>query len=147
MKTMIGKTFFALMLIVVATTDIAHAATKKLKNTRQVTLSLPANGKGEAHTLRLTVVNDAIIRVEATPEEQIPNKRKSLVVVNREGQYTADTEENEQTLTLSTARLTVTVDKRDGQMTFLDRTTGKVLLKEAEGSNCLLYTSPSPRDS
>ncbi|MDY6092628.1 MAG: glycoside hydrolase family 31 protein [Prevotella sp.] len=141
---MTRNVLFALMMVLLAPmTNSSAATTHTKKSGRQVTLSLPANGKGEAHTLRLTVVNDAIIRVEATPEEQIPNKRKSLVVVNREGQYTADTEENEQTFTLSTARLTVTVDKRDGQMTFLDRTTGKVLLKEAEGSKTFTrYVSP-----
>ena len=81
---MTRNVLFALMMVLLAPmTNSSAATTHTKKSGRQVTIHLPANAVDEAHTLRLTVVNDAIIRVEATPEEQIPNKRKSLVVVNR----------------------------------------------------------------
>ena len=81
--------------------------------------------------------------MEATPEEAIPNKRKSLIIVNREGKYAADVSESETSLTLTTARLTATVDKQSGRLTFVDRATGKVLLREADGSKTFSrYVSP-----
>ena len=110
---------------------------------RKITIQLPAQSEAHARTLRLTVVNDNIIRVEATPDKAIPNKRKSLIVVNREGKYAADVSESEATLTLTTARLTATVDKQNGRLTFVDRATGKVLLREADGSKTFSrYVSP-----
>ncbi|MGM9706293.1 MAG: TIM-barrel domain-containing protein [Prevotella sp.] len=110
---------------------------------RKITIQLPAQSETHARTLRLTVVSDNIIRVEATPEEAIPNKRKSLIIVNREGKYAADVSESETTLTLTTARLTATVDKQSGRLTFVDRATGKVLLREADGSKTFSrYVSP-----
>ena len=110
---------------------------------RKITIQLPAQSEAHARTLRLTVVSDNIIRVEATPDKAIPNKRKSLIVVNREGKYAADVSESEATLTLTTARLTATVDKQNGRLTFVDRATGKVLLREAAGSKTFSrYVSP-----
>ena len=110
---------------------------------RKITIQLPAQSEAHARTLRLTVVSDNIIRVEATPDKAIPNKRKSLIVVNREGKYAADVSESEATLTLTTARLTATVDKQNGRLTFVDRATGKVLLREADGSKTFSrYVSP-----
>ena len=110
---------------------------------RKITIQLPAQSEAHARTLRLTVVSDNIIRVEATPDKAIPNKRKSLIVVNREGKYAADVSESETSLTLTTARLTATVDKQSGRLTFVDRATGKVLLREADGSKTFSrYVSP-----
>ena len=110
---------------------------------RKITIQLPAQSEAHARTLRLTVVSDNIIRVEATPDKAIPNKRKSLIVVNREGKYAADVSESEATLTLTTARLTATVDKQNGRLTFVDRATGKVLLREADSSKTFSrYVSP-----
>ena len=110
---------------------------------RKITIQLPAQSEAHARTLRLTVVSDNIIRVEATPDKAIPNKRKSLIVVNREGKYAADVSESEASLTLTTARLTATVDKQNGRLTFVDRATGKVLLREADGSKTFSrYVSP-----
>ena len=74
------------------------------KQGRCITLSLPANPK-QAKTVRLTIVSDNIIRVEATPEDAIPQKRKSLVVVNREGKYTADVKEDDRMVTVETAAI------------------------------------------
>ena len=104
------------------------------KQGRSITLSLPTKQQKEAKTVRLTVVSDNIIRVEATPENAIPNKRKSLVVVNREGKYSADVKEDDRIVTVETAALLCKVEKQTGKITFIDKTTGKVLLQEADGS-------------
>ena len=103
------------------------------KQGRCITLSLPAKPK-QAKTVRLTIVSDNIIRVEATPEDAIPQKRKSLVVVNREGKYTADVKEDDRMVTVETAAIIAKVEKQTGKLTFIDKTTGKVLLQEADGS-------------
>lgn len=103
------------------------------KQGRSITFTLPAK-QNKAKTVRLTVVSDNIIRVEATPEDAIPQKRKSLVVVNREGKYSASVKEDGNIVTVETAKLIAKVEKESGKLTFIDKSTGKVLLQEADGS-------------
>ncbi len=122
-RLLLKTALLATTLGTVATTDAAAYQ----RDGRKISLEIPQTSKNNVRAMRLTVVSDDIIRVEATPEEAIPNKRKSLVVVNREGKYKAEVKEDDNSLTIQTAKLTVNVDKATGKLTFTDRTTGKVL--------------------
>ena len=105
----------------------AHAAGYQ-RNGRQISLQIPQTSDRGVKAMRLTVVSDDIIRVEATPDDAIPTKRKSLIVVNREGKYNANVSEDDSRVTIETAKLRVTVDKKTGKLAFVDKTTGKTLL-------------------
>ena len=109
-----------------------------------ITLSIPNEGEGEVKTLRVTAVTDNIIRVEASPEASIPAKRKSLMIVNNEGVCEShEVTETETAVTLSTAALTVDIDKSSGMMRFLDKSSGKVIISEADGSKTFTkFVSP-----
>ena len=80
-RLLLKTALLATTLGTVATTDAAAYQ----RDGRKISLEIPQTSKNNVRAMRLTVVSDDIIRVEATPEEAIPNKRKSLVVVNREG--------------------------------------------------------------
>lgn len=73
-----AKIFIAAMLIAGAS---AVYGAGFVKSGQSVTVSLPQADAGCARTVRLTVINERIIKVEATPDNEIPCKRKSLIVV------------------------------------------------------------------
>ena len=120
------------------------SAASYTENDRTITLSIPTEKEGEVKTLQLTVVSDNIIRVEASPETAIPQKRKSLIIVGKEGPVAEqNVEETDETVTISTSKLSVVVDKKTGKMTYTDKTTGKVMLEEADGSKTFTpFVSP-----
>lgn len=120
------------------------SAASYTENDRTITLSIPTEKEGEVKTLQLTVVSDNIIRVEASPEAAIPQKRKSLIIVGKEGPVAEqNVEETDETVTISTSKLSVVVDKKTGKMTYTDKTTGKVMLEEADGSKTFTpFVSP-----
>ena len=101
---------------------------------RQVTLSIPSEDEGDVKTMRLTVISDNIIHVEASPEDQIPQKRKSLMIVGEKGNATSTITQNDSVVTINTTKLTVEVCKKTGLLQFTDKTTGEVILQEADGS-------------
>lgn len=105
-----------------------------VKSGQSVTVTLPQVTPAEAKTVRLTVVKDGIVRVEATPEDRIPQKRKSLVIVPQTGVTPYDVEEDSLCVTIATSCLQVKIDKQTGRMTYVDRRSGRVLLHEASGS-------------
>lgn len=89
------------------------------------------DGKGP-RMVRLQVINDAIIRIRATPEEQFPMKKKSLIVVPQVCCTAYQVEEGAKSVTLKTAKLKATVDKATGRLAFADLKTGKIYLREAD---------------
>lgn len=114
-----------------------------VKSGQSVTVSLPEARAGEARTVRLTVVSDDIIKVEASPEDAIPDKRRSLIVVPQKGRTAYTATATPETVTVSTATITATVDRKTGKTVFRDRKTGRVLLGETDGGKKFTrYVSP-----
>src|SRR5574344_277627 len=83
-----------------------------------------------AKMLRLTVVGDNVIRVEASPENVIP-VTSSLIVVQQNTTPQCRVMEDNSTVTVKAKRVSAVVDKRTGNIRFLDAQ-GHQLLKEAE---------------
>lgn len=91
------------------------------------------NGDGhKACMVRLQVVCDNIIRVEATPDSAFPTKRKSLMIVPQANNADYAVEERGKCVAVKTRTLEATVDKRSGRVAFRDLKTGKTILSEAE---------------
>ena len=85
--------------------------------------------ENSAQTIKLQVINDQIIRVVASPTEQI-NSAKSLCVVDNPGGPTSfEVTEQADTLVLTTAKATAKVSMQTGAVVFYDEN-GKVILKE-----------------
>ena len=87
------------------------------------------NGDDEARTIRLQVIGDNIIKVEATPENEIPKKRKSLIVVDDKAAANWKVEENGDNVTVKATGVQVCVNVKTGRICFYDGT-GKKLLQE-----------------
>ncbi len=94
-----------------------------------VTIPVKQVKNGGPQVVRLQVVNDRIIRVQATPEAKLP-KKQSLIVVpqNQKPKFTVT---DGDTVKVKAAGVEARVDKQTGAVTFYDAN-GKQLLKEAK---------------
>ena len=86
---------------------------------------------GEARVVRLQVMADGIIRVRATSEEALPEKQRSLMIVEQKAKPMFTVEEDAWSVRVKAAKVTAVVDKRNGRVAFLDAS-GKTLLQEEE---------------
>ena len=86
---------------------------------------------GEAKVIRLQVVNDNIIRVQATCEEALPQKAQSLMIVEQKAKPQFVVEEDTHTFSVKAKNVTATINKSNGNVTFFDAQ-GNTLLREHE---------------
>ena len=86
---------------------------------------------GQAKVVRLEVMNDNIIRVRATSDENLPKKPASLIIVPQSvpAKNTYTMSEEGGTVEVTTKNIKAIVSKDNGQIAFFDAA-GKQLLKE-----------------
>ena len=118
--------FSAIMLLTASMADAAGF--ERNGNTVTVQVTKPQNDG--ARVVRLEVVNDNIIRVRATSEEVLPEK-KSLIIVPQKAKPQFEVSENDKGVSVKTANVCAVVDKATGDVAFYDAQ-GKKLLKEAK---------------
>ncbi len=94
-----------------------------------VTIPVKQHQAGSAQVVRLQVVNDNIIRVQATSEAQLPQKQ-SLIVVPQTSKPKFTVTDGD-VLSVKATGVEARVDKRTGSITFFDAN-GRQLLKEAD---------------
>lgn len=109
-------------------TDISAAGYVKKGNA--VTVSVSSPGEGGARMVRLQVMGDRIIRVEATPEETFAEKQ-SLIIVPQKAKARFSVSENDGFVTVSTAGVSARVSTVTGRIEFRDAD-GQLLLGETE---------------
>ncbi len=95
-----------------------------------VTVKVENPSRNGAKWVRLQVMNDNIIRVEATPEETFPTKT-SLMIVSQTTKPVYTVKEENGRVTVETKKVKAVVDKSSGEVKFYD-VDGKLLLKEAK---------------
>ena len=97
---------------------------------------------GEARVVRLQVVGDAIIRVQATSESQLPQKPQSLMVVRQTAKpkYTVSDEGGE--VRISTSRVQAVVSKLTGRVRFLDAQGNSIVNEARDGKSFAPYRVP-----
>ena len=109
-----------------------------------ITIPIAEASQSSAGTVRLTVMTDNIIRVEAAPGKELPQARKSLIIVpqTHTGKYTWS--ERGDSIDLTTRTLKVSISRATGGIVFRDRQSGRVLLREAAsgGKTFTKYVSP-----
>ncbi len=88
-----------------------------------------ANG---AKTVRLQVVNDNIIRVQATPENALPQK-ESLIIVAQPDFRDFTVGQNGNTIEVKTKNVRATVDAVNGRVMFYDKNGKRLLQEQAQG--------------
>ncbi|MBQ8656173.1 MAG: DUF5110 domain-containing protein [Prevotella sp.] len=97
-----------------------------------VTIQMKQPTADGAKVVRLQVINDNIIRVQATSKDALPEKPKSLMIVPQTAKPKFDVSENDNSVTVKAKNVTVVVNKQTGELTFFDAN-GKQLLKETAG--------------
>ena len=120
------RTISLALLSVMAT---VMTATDYTVSGQYVTIPVKEAKEGGAQVVRLQVVNDNIIRVQATPENKLPEKQSLIIVKQTQAPKFTVTDGDE--VCVKAARVEARVDKKTGGVTFYDAN-GKVLLKEAK---------------
>jgi len=120
------RTISLALLSVMAT---VMTATDYTVSGQYVTIPVKEAKEGGAQVVRLQVVNDNIIRVQATPENKLPEKQSLIIVKQTQAPKFTVTDGDE--VCVKAARVEARVDKKTGGVTFYDGN-GKLLLKEAK---------------
>jgi alpha-D-xyloside xylohydrolase len=92
--------------------------------------------------VHLQVVGDAIIRVQATSENQLPQKPQSLMVVEQTARpkYTVNVEDGE--VRVSTSRVQAVVSKQTGRVRFFDAQGNSIVSEARDGKTFAPYRVP-----
>ncbi len=113
-----------------------------VKNGNSVTIEVDSPQKDGARVVRLQVVNDRIIRVQATSEQALPEKQSLMIVPQSTQKVSFDVTEDDASVTVKAAGVQAVVSKRTGAIVFYDGD-GHQLLREAEhGKTFKPFTVP-----
>ena len=123
------KLQFFFSAIMMLTASMAFAAGIE-RNGNTVTIQVANPQNDGARVVCLEVVNDNIIRVRATSEEVLPEK-KSLIIVPQKAKPKFEVSEDAGSVSVKAANVSAVVDKSTGDVAFFDAQ-GKKLLKEAK---------------
>ena len=93
-----------------------------------IVIRLEQKDSSKPKAVKLQVVGDKIIRVEATPDAVFP-KSTSLIIVPQKAKPKYTVAENDREVTLTTQSIKAVVSKKSGEVKFTDLT-GNVILKE-----------------
>lgn len=126
--------------VMLAASDLS--ATDYSKNGSFVTIPVQKQTEESAKLIRLQVVNDRIIRVQATREADFPQKQSLMIVPQiAVPKYLVTQEGND--VIVQTENVKARVDKTEGRIVFYDRK-GNLLLSESarKGKSFKRYTVP-----
>ncbi|MCE1154595.1 MAG: DUF5110 domain-containing protein [Bacteroidales bacterium] len=124
------KVYVLVLLVTALLGGCSNAAFKKMPD--GVVISLNPAGPERARTIRLQVITPDIIRVMASPGQQI-EERESLITVARTGRQTPwDLQQRGDSILLKTATTHALVSLLTGEITFTD-TLGNIVLQEQHG--------------
>ena len=118
------KQFFVSALLCLSIFPVQAANYIKSGNT--VTVKLQQTVADAPQQVRLQVVNDKIIRVQATPESQFPAKQ-SLIIVPQKNKTRYTVSEEGSNIVVKTASVRAVVDGQTGRIEFFDASGNKLL--------------------
>ena len=112
------------------------------QNGNVITVQLKQHQDNGPSQIRLQIVSDKIIRVQATAEQSFRNK-KSLIIVPQTSTATFNVEEQGENLVVTTPAMRAVLNEATGHITFFDLK-GNVLLNEVAqgGKTFKLFTVP-----
>ena len=113
-----------------------------VQNGNYLTVQLKQHQNYGPSQIRLQVVNDRIIRVQATAEQGFRSKQ-SLIIVPQNSKAQYKVEEQGDDLIITTAAMRAVLNEATGQITFYDLK-DQVLLKEVAQGERLSSLSPCP---
>ena len=97
---------------------------------------------GEARVVRLQVVGDRIIRVQATSASELPQKQPSLIFVEQKAKPAFEVKEDGRAVRVVAAEVQAVVDKQTGEVVFLDADGKKLLGETKSGKHFWPYRVP-----
>ena len=110
--------------------------------TKGQTVTVRPDG-GQARVVRLQVVNDRIIRVQATCADELPQKPQSLMVVEQKEKPKFEVRQDGQAVYVKAAEVQAVVCKQTGQVTFLDASGQKLAGEAKDGKRFWPYRVPA----
>ena len=110
--------------------------------TKGQTVTIRPDG-GQARVVRLQVVNDRIIRVQATSADELPQKPQSLMIVEQKEKPKFEVRQDEQAVYVKAAAVQAMVNKQTGQVTFLDGDGQKLAGEAKDGKQFWPYRVPA----
>ena len=133
-------TDFLVSAVLLSFVSIAQAAVTKDGNRVTVQVDNPtANG---ARIVSLQVINDNIIRVQATPEGQLPKKQQSLMIIKQTANPQFTTTEDASTYTVKARNVTARIDKQTGRVAFLDANGRQLAAETQDGKTFAKFRVP-----
>lgn len=120
------KTLFVTAALILGTMGVQAAGF--VQNGNNLTVQLKQHQNYGPSQIRLQVVSDRIIRVQATAEQSFRSKQ-SLIIVPQKGKANYKVEEQGDDLIITTAAMRAVLNEATGQITFYDLK-DQVLLKE-----------------
>ena len=97
---------------------------------------------GQARMIRLQVVNDRIIRVQATSADELPQKPQSLIIVEQTARPWFEVKQDENGVYVKAAQVQAVVNKLTGQVAFFDGKGQKLLNETSDGKRFWPYRVP-----
>lgn len=97
-----------------------------------ITVQITKSDSNEKHRVRLQVVNDRIIRISASPEDEFSTAESLITVPHLAYSAKFEVSEDARYVILSTDALDAKVNKKSGEVAFYDKN-GNVILRENEG--------------
>ena len=133
-------TDFLVSAVLLSFVGIAQAAVMKDGNRVTVQVDNPtANG---ARIVSLQVINDNVIRVQATPEAQLPKKQQSLMIIKQTANPQFTTTEDASTYTVKARNVTARIDKQTGRVAFLDANGRQLAAETQDGKTFAKFRVP-----
>jgi len=138
---MIYKHLFLTAILFLGTFVNGHTG-NYTKSGNTVTVNVESPGERGAKTVRLQVIGDKIVRVEATPETSFPEKQSLIVVPQKANTRFTVTQQGDD-ITVSTRQVRAVVSSRTGHVAFYDAD-GRLLLGETarDGKTFRPFTVP-----
>ena len=110
--------------------------------TKGQTVTIRPDG-GQARMVRLQVMNDRIIRVQATSADELPQKPQSLMIVEQKEKPKFEVRQDELAVYVKAAAVQAVVNKQTGQVTFLDGNGQKLAGEAKDGKQFWPYRVPA----
>ena len=128
MKIMKFKKVLFICLLITGLFQLSACQQKNVEKLSDgIILHLEQKSGQTARNIRINLVTEKIVRVVATPDESF-QKEKSLMVVEQPKRKVAfSLSENNDSVTLKTSELSISVSKLTGCITFADKAGAKIM--------------------
>ncbi|MGI6233292.1 MAG: alpha-xylosidase, partial [Prevotella sp.] len=119
-----------LLTTILLTGAMGLSAASFIRQGNFVTVRVERPSSESPRLVRLQVVGDKLIRVEATSENAFPEKHSLIIVPQSSSSTTFNVSDEGRQVQVATTSVKALVDKQSGRVSFYDRASGRRLLAE-----------------